>query len=172
MKSPRVTESDVAAACDSRAIAAGWIVERYEQRRATMITEGLPDRRYVHRGRGLRVWVEVKRPGGKLTTAQHRWLLDELEAGALATAIDHPDQLTRLLQILARRSASLETAARDQCRAWVDVIWQRGPRDTVPRRAPAAAQSPPAGRARTQRHPAGDRAARATLTRSRAQETP
>jgi hypothetical protein len=129
MKRPRLTESAVATQLDQLAAQLGWVVERYEQRRATMITEGLPDRRYVHRGRGLRVWVEVKRPGGKLTIAQHRWLLDELEAGALATVIEDVHQWAALLRLLQRGSSLLHGAALDLCRSWVDLCWQRGPRE-------------------------------------------
>lgn len=127
MLTTNATEADVGAACDALAAACGWDVQRYEQRRATRITEGLPDRRLVRPGQ--RVWVELKAPGGKLTTAQHAWLLSELEAGALATVIESPDQLARLLALLARRSAPLEASARDLCRSWVDLCWRRGPRD-------------------------------------------
>jgi hypothetical protein len=133
MTAPRLTESAVAAQVDELATKLGWEVERYEQRRATRITEGLPDRRYVHRGRGLRVWVELKKPGGKLTTAQYRWLLDELESGALATVIEDVEQWASLCRTLQRGSSLLHATALDQCRGWVDLCWRRGPRDVSAR---------------------------------------
>ena len=66
-----MVEADVGRQCDELADAIGWTVERYEQGRATHICEGLPDRRYVYRPRGLRVWVELKKPTGKLLSLIH-----------------------------------------------------------------------------------------------------
>lgn len=80
-------EKAVAGLCDDFASQCGWQVQRYEQQRATRITEGLPDRRYVG-PRGWRIWVELKKPGGKLTEAQYKWLVAELDAGALAIVVD------------------------------------------------------------------------------------
>lgn len=82
------TEAEVTRACDDFALRCGWTVERYEQRRATMICEGLPDRRYHHLPSGWRVWAELKKPGGKLTLAQHTWIIAELAAGGLALPVD------------------------------------------------------------------------------------
>jgi hypothetical protein len=119
-------EDEVGHLCDELAESLGWTPERYEQRRATRIQEGLPDRRYVRAGQ--RVWVELKRPGGKLTVDQYRWLTSELAAGGLATVIEDAHQLARLFQLLARRSSSLESEARRVCEQWVELCWQRGPR--------------------------------------------
>jgi hypothetical protein len=124
------TETAVAAQVDELAHAMGWDVERYEQRRATMIAEGLPDRRYVHRHKQARVWVELKRPGGKLTHHQYAWLLAELNAGALATVIDDVQQWAHVARLLSRGGSSLmHAAAHDYCRQLVDLVWMRGPRD-------------------------------------------
>lgn len=120
------TENNVAAACDALARDLRWNVDRIDQRRRTKIVEGIPDRRY-HRP-GQRVWVELKAPGGKLTQAQYDWLLSELDAGALAAAVDDVAQLQRLFTLLARRSSSMEAAARDYCRDLVRLCWLRGPR--------------------------------------------
>jgi hypothetical protein len=120
------TENDVALASDRLAGQLGWIVEKLEQRRASKIVRGIPDRRY-HR-RGQRIWVELKKPGGKLTADQHAWLLSELDAGAMATVIDDEAQLRHLFTLLSRRSSSLESAARDYCRELVRICWLRGPR--------------------------------------------
>lgn len=122
-----LTEADIGRQCDAAAAQCGWRVESYEQPRATLIQAGLPDRRYVKAG--ARVWVELKRPGGKLTHAQRGWLLSELEAGGLATVVENPEQLLALLQLLARNSSLMASQARDLCRQWVDMVWQRGARD-------------------------------------------
>jgi hypothetical protein len=127
-----ITEAEVGHLCDELGEELGWEVQRYEQRRATRIQEGLPDRRYV-RG-GQRVWVELKRPGGKLTTDQYVWLMSELDAGGMATCIEDVHQLARLFELLARRSSSLESEARRVCRQWVELCWQRGPRGASGRR--------------------------------------
>jgi hypothetical protein len=129
MKRALPTETVVAAQVDELAAAMGWEVQRYEQRRASTIHEGLPDRRYVHRAKGLRVWVELKRPGGKLTVNQHRWLLDELEAGALATVIEDVAQFAALTKCLGRGASTMHAAAHDLCRGWVGLCWLRGPRE-------------------------------------------
>jgi hypothetical protein len=118
------TEKDVAAACDAFAELLGWRVERYEQQRATRIAEGLPDRRYVHDGRRLRVWVELKRPGGKLTAAQYRWLLTEWHAGAHATACDTLDSFRAILSLLGRDAGRGE--ALRKCREFIDLAAARG----------------------------------------------
>jgi hypothetical protein len=124
-----MTEQDVGRACDQLAEALGWQVQRYEQGRATRITEGLPDRRYVHWGRGQRVWVELKSPTGKLTTHQYRWLTDELAAGGLATVVHSAASLQHLFTLLARRSSIVEAEVRRLCADWVELTWQRGPRE-------------------------------------------
>ena len=139
MKRALPTETVVAAQVDELAEAMGWEVQRYEQRRASMIHEGLPDRRYVHRAKGLRVWVELKRPGGKLTTAQHAWLTAELEAGALATVIEDVAQFAALAKTLGRGASTMHAAALDLCRGWVGLCWIRGPREgSAPARARGA----------------------------------
>jgi hypothetical protein len=133
---PPISEDDVGDAVDELADLMGFRVERYEQRRASMICEGLPDRRYVHRAKALVVWVELKKPGGKLTAEQRDWLLDELNAGGLATVIDDVAQFAHLCRMLTRGNSSiLLAAARDQCRAWVDLIWQRGERPNSKKRS-------------------------------------
>jgi hypothetical protein len=129
-RAARTTETAVGAQVDELAHALGWDIERYEQRRATMITEGLPDRRYVHRHKQARVWVELKRPGGKLTHHQYAWLLAELDAGALATVIDDVQQFAHLARLLARGGSSIMHAeALAYCRQLLDLCWRRGPRD-------------------------------------------
>ena len=117
------TEEDVAKACDELALKMGWRVERYEQRRATRIHEGLPDRRYVG-ANGFRVWVELKRPGGKLTKDQHTWLTDEQQAGALALPVDDVAQLARVFQLWRVLYGKLDAVA--YCREVTALVAQRG----------------------------------------------
>lgn len=110
-----MTENDVAKQCDDLAEAAGYHVERYEQRRASRITRGLPDRRYVHRTRLLRIWVELKAPGAKLSEAQHRWLVDENHCDGLAVVIDDRSQLLKLFNALTGPRVGRIESARAYC---------------------------------------------------------
>ena len=144
----RPTESVVAAQVDELATMLGWEVQRYEQRRATMIAEGLPDRRYVHRAKGLRVWVELKRPGGKLTTEQQRGLRDEREAGGRATVIEDVAQWAALCRTLGRGWSIMHSTAHDLCRSWVGLCWLRGPREGSASARALGARGARAGRSR------------------------
>jgi len=109
------SEADVGAACDQLARHCGWTVELYEQNRVTQICAGLPDRRYVHRARGGRIWVELKAPGGKLTEAQHGWLEAENAAGGLGVPIDDVMALAGLFRLLARHSSIADGEAKRRC---------------------------------------------------------
>lgn len=64
----------------------GSSVVRLSQRRASMVTRGISDRRYRIGGGigGVAFWYEVKAADGKLTPSQHRFLLDELLCGGPA----------------------------------------------------------------------------------------
>lgn len=124
MLTTRATETDVARLCDELAATLGYRVERYEQRRASRICEGLPDRRYVRGNR--RVWVELKRPGGKLTEAQHHWLVSELAAGGVATVIDDVPQLATVFRALARSDYMAQQNAVVYCRDLLDLVARRG----------------------------------------------
>ncbi len=46
-----------------------------------MQTEGLPDRYARHVARKIRMWVEVKQPGGEVSADQKRWHKTERDAG-------------------------------------------------------------------------------------------
>ncbi|WP_291165293.1 hypothetical protein [Gemmatimonas sp. UBA7669] len=118
------SEAEVAFACDDFMARAGWIVERYEQRRASHITEGLPDRRYVHMARGFRVWVELKKPGGQMTRQQHAWLGVELMAGALALPVDDVAQLLHLVNLLPKLYGHAD--ALSYCRSVTALFAERG----------------------------------------------
>lgn len=135
MSAGTITEKDVGQQCDELAESLGWLVERYEQPRATMVAGGLPDRRYVHRGRRLRLWVELKKPGGKLTSSQYLWLLAEWHTGAHATVCDTLGSLGVILSLLGRDAGRGE--ALRKCREFIDLTALRGFRDEPkPRKRP------------------------------------
>jgi hypothetical protein len=117
------SEKAVAGLCDDFATQAGWTVNRFEQTRATRICLGLPDRRYVG-PRGWRVWVELKKPGGKLTPAQYAWLLAEIEAGALALPVDDVAQLIEVHRRWRRLYGQPEALA--YCRQVLELVKARG----------------------------------------------
>ena len=66
----------------------GFTVTEFSQPRATMQTPGIPDLYLQHRAKGFRCWVEVKREGGRLSTAQRAWLETERNAGGHAFVAD------------------------------------------------------------------------------------
>lgn len=51
----------------------GFTAVRFSQARATMQTEGIPDRLYCSTTRGLAFWWEAKREDGKQRTAQREF---------------------------------------------------------------------------------------------------
>jgi hypothetical protein len=106
----------------------GWIVQRQEQRRASRIVEGLPDRAFVHRAKRLVLDIEYKgsERSSKLSDAQYVWLRDRLESGRLATCIDHPDAFQRLLNAL--RGPYAHTDGLRICRELLDVVAAKGRR--------------------------------------------
>ena len=57
----------------------GYDVIRLSQARASRQTLGVPDRRYYHTGRGLSLWWEAKRAGGKQRPEQ-AWFQRTAEA--------------------------------------------------------------------------------------------
>jgi hypothetical protein len=59
----------------------GFVVNDLQQPRRTMQTIGLPDLYAQHAAWQLRVWVEVKRPGGRVSAAQTVWHATERAAG-------------------------------------------------------------------------------------------
>lgn len=69
----RVSEKDVERRCDSLMSQCGWTVIRFSQPRNTMQTGGIPDRKYYNVARGLTLWFECKRRGGKQRPAQREF---------------------------------------------------------------------------------------------------
>lgn len=120
-----MTEDDVGKLCDDFAIKTGWTVQRLEQRRASRIAEGLPDRRYVIKGLA-RVWVELKAPNGRLTQDQYQFICDELATGGLAVCIDDVQVFAKLMQDARRGSSSINSALRDRMKELTDLVALRG----------------------------------------------
>lgn len=122
----KATEAEVGLLCDDLAVECGWTGERYEQRRNTKICRGLPDRRYVHRGRRQRIWVELKRPGGKLTADQHAWLCAELDADGYATCVDDVEQLLKLFRMFSTSRVAQHQMVHAYCCELVRLTAARG----------------------------------------------
>ncbi len=113
-----LTEKQVAAQVDAFAHALGYKIIRMEQRRASKIHLGTPDRRY--QGPRACFFFEIKRPSGRLTREQSQFLQDELEGGALASC----GGLKEFRELTADLMAPTQVGARNAClahlRAWRD----------------------------------------------------
>jgi len=106
-------------------------VVNLSQPRESMLTRGLPDRRY--RFYGVSFFYELKAEDGQLTPSQHAFLLDELSSGALAAC----GTLDDLQQIAVRVAAAGPYAAlASYCHALVQRWAAKGYRreDLRPRR--------------------------------------
>lgn len=67
----------------------GFDVSKTSQPRPSMVRIGIPDLYARHPRWGIRLWIEVKRPGiGRLSAAQRHWIEVEREAGGLAIVAD------------------------------------------------------------------------------------
>lgn len=64
------TEKDVERQLDRLMQTLGWKVIRLSQPRRSMVSIGLPDRRYLSSVHRHSFWCEVKRPGGKQSDKQ------------------------------------------------------------------------------------------------------
>jgi hypothetical protein len=91
-------------------------VVQLSQKRESMLTEGLPDRRY--RAYGFAFFWELKAEDGQLTASQHAFLLDELQHGALAACGTLEDLKGLLFWLRAVRNGSGEGAP-------VEPMWRK-----------------------------------------------
>lgn len=117
-----------AAQCDALAARMGYGIVNLEQRRATRLHVGLSDRRY----QGIRAafFFEMKFGRDRLSREQYRFLLAELDAGALASCGGLPE-LTEILSALVKPT---HVSARNVCRKHVDAYAAKGFRgERVPR---------------------------------------
>lgn len=69
---PTLTEKQEEFFCDRAARMMGFTVVKFSQPRRTMQTRGIPDRLYLHTGRGVAVWAEIKSEKGKLSAHQQQ----------------------------------------------------------------------------------------------------
>jgi hypothetical protein len=128
------SEDAEGALCDSliRQLSGRSGVVQLSQKRESMLTEGLPDRRY--RVCGAALFWEVKAEDGKLTAAQHAFLLDELQHGALAACGTLTD-LYAMIEILRRAQAGEGEIAPASACAYLVAKWaERGYRSEPRRR--------------------------------------
>lgn len=77
-----------------------YVVDDFSQPRASMQTPGIPDLRARNAARRIRFWVEVKRPGGRLSPAQEAWHELERAAGGtvfvVGSAAEMHEEVTKL----------------------------------------------------------------------------
>lgn len=106
---------------------AGCDVTRLSQARASRQTPGVPDLYVRHVGVGVRLWIEVKRPGGRLSPAQQAWLDTERRAGGDWAVVDSLDAAAAAL---AARGIPLEADGRGGWRLQCRVDMSRGIRTT------------------------------------------
>ncbi len=74
-------EKDVEQDIDAELVRLGFDVTRLSQPRRSMQTEGIPDRYARHVAKRMRLWIEVKQPGGTVSADQKRWHKTERAAG-------------------------------------------------------------------------------------------
>jgi hypothetical protein len=92
----RPTEKQVQARVKAVLAMHGFIVSDLSQPRASMHTPGLPDLYAQHPKRGIRMWVECKRPGGRGRTAsQWVWHENELESGGFVFTVESGMEMER-----------------------------------------------------------------------------
>jgi hypothetical protein len=63
--------------------ALGFEVVRLSQKRRSKVTEGIPDRKYYHRGRKLTFWYESKATWGRQSPAQREFQQMAIDTGEL-----------------------------------------------------------------------------------------
>lgn len=68
-------EDEVLEEADRLMRALGFVVIRLSQKRRSKITEGVPDRRYYHPRRRLKLWLEGKSSSGRQRPAQREFQL-------------------------------------------------------------------------------------------------
>lgn len=107
------------AQCDELAATMGYRVIKLEQRRASKIHLGTPDRRF--QGGRCCFWFEYKFGRDKLSREQHTFLRAELDGGALASC----GGLAELIALLSAISRS-NVAARDCCERQIASYVEKG----------------------------------------------
>lgn len=76
----------------------GAFVVKMSQPRRSMVTEGTPDLLILWGRYGIALWVEVKRPGGKLRTMQAVWHREARAAGQTVIVATNTDEVITALK--------------------------------------------------------------------------
>lgn len=113
--------------CDALASRVGIVRVQLSESRQSRIEPGLPDAYYRWPSKRSTFWFEAKSETGKLTEAQHRFLLAELECGNLAVCGTATD-FTTIVQLLSRGIPRYSILQR--CREIVGVWASKGYRST------------------------------------------
>lgn len=78
----------------------GMFVTTFSQPRRTMQTPGVPDLFACHGRWGISLWIEMKAPGGRLSTAQAVWHREARAAGQnVITATSTADVVAELKRL-------------------------------------------------------------------------
>ncbi len=77
----------------------GFEVMDMSQPRASMMPLGLPDLYLRHQAKQFRCFVEIKRIGGRLSTAQRSWMEGERECGGVAFVADSVSSFVEQLEL-------------------------------------------------------------------------
>lgn len=83
----------------------GFAVTKTSQPRPSMLTRGVPDLYAAHPRWGLRLWIEVKRPGEKPTLHQVAWHRSERLAGGTVLVAD---SVGAVVEALRKMGAPIE----------------------------------------------------------------
>jgi hypothetical protein len=82
----------------------GFDISSTQQSRASRVTVGIPDLYATHAAWGLRLWIECKRPGGRVSKAQQAWHDAERAAGGIVlVATSAADALRQVERLRAER---------------------------------------------------------------------
>jgi VRR-NUC domain len=81
----------------------GCTVSSTQQRRRSKQTIGLPDLYAVHEAWGVRCWIEVKTPEGRVSRAQQAWHDAERAAGGIVLVCRSAEDALEQIAALPRR---------------------------------------------------------------------
>ncbi len=91
----RDVQREVVKALDSM----GWETTIFSiNKKANSQLRGVPDLFTTHAGHRAQIWIECKKPGGKLRPEQDRWLARTQASGAICLVIDSIEKLEEHLR--------------------------------------------------------------------------
>ena len=98
-KNKVMTEREVQLAVVAALGSMGWETTIFSvNKKSHTQLRGIPDLYTCHAVHRQQIWIECKKPGGKLRPAQERWLARTQASGALCLVIDSVDSLMNNLQ--------------------------------------------------------------------------